>query len=736
MLEDLVSKRDNYAATSKLIEYYTDANRKEDIKRILLERKTNFPYLTSISSNYANFLIDEKKYAEALTEVDYSLGLFPYSFTLLEKKGMIYHYLNNEKEAEKYLRKSLEHNSENSKLRKQLYDIKKIKDEIEEVEVKDKYKLIKERRNNTLKSDYGVSILLDEYIVNIFPEGGMKSKVVLIYEITAENGIDELKEYNLNTYGINIEKSEIVKSDGSVVPAERGNGILVFSNLKVGDVVYIEYEGHSNSAGRFYKDFNLDCYFNSIYPSVESVFVLINPENIQYQYKIFNGDIAPTVKKANNKVYTTWRKTNIKAIPLLESFAMPYADLTNTIQMSSIKSWTEISNWYADLVKKTLTPDKITKSTFEKLFPNGVKGLSEEQIARTIYSYIVENIKYSSLDFRQSGYVPQKPSKTITTQLGDCKDVSTLFIAFSELAGLKSNLVLVSTNDNSDNEMALPSKNFNHCIVKTTIDGKDYFLELTSKFLPFKSLPSSLYLANALVISFDKKENEQSSIVQIPFHNAVKNFVETNTVVTVNDKEVNYVLKTKVNGAIKSSYSELFSEATTEDVRKKELEERYNEKLKKTISLKSAKVLKNSNADDFIEYEAQFQVSEKLKNVGNLKIIDLPFFFSVYSRNIIAQETRSYDINYVSYEDSSKYSCSITINLPEGKKFTDVPDSSTYSFKNHNYALTFELLAPGSLKVTRTVDTPWDDISKEEYPLFKNYVEEVLTAEEQVIGFR
>lgn len=736
MLEELVSKRDNYLAVAKLTEYYNAANRKEDVKRLIMERKTNFPYFTGIIYDYINLLIEEKKYAEALVEIDYSLGLFPYSYMLLEKKGMVYHYMNNEKEAEKYLRKSLEHNAENGMLRKQLYDIKKIKDEIEEVDVKDKYKLIKERRNTSLKSDYGVVTLLDEYIVNLFPEGGMKSKVVLIYEITGENGIDELKEYNLNTYGITFQKAEFVKRDGSIVPAERGNGVLVFSNLNVGDVVYIEYEGYSNSTGRFYKDFNLDCYFNSVYPSAESVFVIINPENMQYQYKLFNGEIKPTIKKANNKVYTTWQKTNVPAIPLLESFSKPYADLTNTIQVSSIKSWKEISNWYADLVKKTLTLDKVTKSTFDQLFPNGVKGLSEEQIARIIYNYITDNIKYSSLDFRQSGYVPQKPSKTIHTKLGDCKDVSTLFIAFSELAGLKSNLVLVSTNDNSDHAIALPSKEFNHCIVKTTLNGKEYFLELTSKYIPFRALPVSLFKANALVISFDRKENEKAQIIKIPFDNATQNSVETNTVLTVNDKEVNYNLKSKINGSIKSYYSELFAESTSEEVRKKDLEQGYNERLKKTVSLKSAKLISNHKNDDFIEFETNFQVSEKLKNVGNLKIIDIPFVFNVYTRNIIAQENRNYDIKYVTYEDSFTYTNTITINLEAGKKFTDIPESSSFNYKNHQYTLHFELLSPELLKITRKVSTPWNDILKEEYPLFKKYVEEVLTAEEQVIGFR
>jgi len=736
MLEDLVSKKDNFNALSQLVGYYRAADRKEDVKKLFIERKTNYPYFTGVASDYISMLIEEKKYSDALVEIDNSLGLFPYSYQLLEQKGKVYNYMNNVKDAEKYIRQSLTHNSENNQLRNQLYDITKTPDEIEEIDIKDKYKVIKERRNSKLKSDYGVVTLIDQYIVNILPEGGRKSKVVLVYEIIDENGIEQMKEYQLNTYSLTLQKSEIVKTDGSIVPAEEGSGTLVFSNLTIGDVIYIEYESYSNSTGRFYKDFNLDCYFNSTYPTVEAVFAIINPENVNYSTKLFNGNITPIVKKINNKTCTIWKRTNVPAMPLLEPYSKNFTDLTNTINVSSIKSWKEISNWYADLVKKTLTLDKITKSTFDQIFPNGIANLSQETIAKKIYTYIGENIKYSSLDFRQSNHVPQKPSKTITTKLGDCKDVSTLFVALSQLAGLKSNLVLVSTSENSSNMMSLPSIGFNHCIVQTNFNGKEVFLELTDKFLPFKALPMSLYKASALVISFDKAENEKSSIIEIPFENATVNSLNTTSTVTVTDKEIIFVNNRKVVGANKSYYNELFSSSTTEDVRKKDLEEQYNTKLKKGVKLVSAKLIKNETFDDSIEFETQLQISEKIKSVGNLKIIDIPFIDKVYTRDVIAQETRNYDIDYASYENNLDYNTAIFLNIPEDKKFTEVPENKTYKYKNHNYAISFELVKPNSLKITRIVKASWDNISVAEYPEFKQYIEDVLANEEQVVGFK
>lgn len=735
ILEDLTAKKDNFKAMSTLINYYRDAGRKEDEKKIYLYQIKRFPYFTSVAVDYINFLIQDKQYDQALVEIDKALGLFPYSFTLMEKKGIIYNFKANLKEAEKYMRQSLAHNSENSKLRKQLYDITKTPEEIEQIEVKDIYKVIKERKNSKLKSDYGVVVLLDEYIVNILPEGGRKSKVVFLYEITAENGIEEMKEYNLSSY-TTLLKSEIVRADGSITPAEEGSGTLVFPDLKIGDVIYIEYEDFDTGTGRFYKDFNLSCYFNSSYPAVEAIFGLIHPSDVQYQTSFKNGEVPAVTKKINNTTYTVWKKTNVPALPLNESFSYPYSDLTNTIKVGTIKSWKEISNWYSDLVKKNLELDKITKTTFQQIFPNGTASLSQDEIASKIYAYIENNITYSSLDFRQSGYVPQKPSKTITTKLGDCKDVSTLFVALAQNAGLKANMVLVSTNDNGFKNMPLPAIDFNHCIVKANIDGKDVFLELTDKYLPYKALPKSLYNANALVVSFEKGGNDKSALIKIPFENAIKNELITNSVVNLSDKEITVVNSQKIIGTDKSYFNELFSNATTEDVRKKELEEDYNSKLKKSIKLQDIKLVRNGLYDDSIEFETKLLVNEKIKNVGNLKIIDLPFIDKVYTRDIVTSETRNYDINYVRYENNASYNSTIVLNIPADKKFTEIPENKTYTYKKHSYSINFELVSPNSLKVSRIVSTPWDNITPAEYADYKKYVEEVIANEDQVVGYK
>ena len=65
------------------------------------------------------------------------------------------------------------------------------------------------------------------------------------------------------------------------------------------------------------------------------------------------------------------------------------------------------------------------KEKVNELF-EGKENLTDKEKAIIIYNYIVNDIRYSSISFRQSGLIPQKASSVINTKLGDCKDVSTL----------------------------------------------------------------------------------------------------------------------------------------------------------------------------------------------------------------------------------------------------------------------------------------------------------------------
>lgn len=733
--EEILAQKSSPDVMNTLFSMYQNANRVEDQKKILKKYIELYPSMNSFRTQYIDLLDDNFQNPEYGTELEDALANFPYSYTLLAAKAEYLAKLNKKSEAIQLAKLSLSHNTENEQMHKLVRDLDQTQDEIDQVSIKDLYKLVKDRRAKSAKGKKGVTTLLDEYIVNVYPEGGFKKRSTYAYEITSESGIEELKEYGINYYD-DVLKSEIVKPDGSIIPGEKSSEQIVFTNLAVGDVILIQKESLERNSGRFYKDFNLSSYFNSEYPVTESIFTVITPENINYQVKSNNREVASTKKKIAGKLYQTWKLDNLEEVNFDEYYGPSYYDATISVTANSIKTWQEIANWYADLTKKSLVSDKVVEKAFKEIFPGGTSGLTETEKAEKIYNYIEKNVTYSSVDFRQSGYIPQKPSKTLATKLGDCKDLSTLFVILGNQAGLKSNLVLVQTNDNSVQRLILPNLSFNHCIVKVNLDGKETFLEMTDKFLPFNSTVKGNYKAKGLVINTDKTTGS-ADLIEIPVDNNSKAVFRTISEVSVNGDDQSFITKQFVMGEAKSYYNDFFQDSQTDESRKKNMEEIFGSTLDKVISVKNVKLIEGKDLTAKpLAYEVQFNIKDKPQSVGSLKIMKIPFASKPFTKEIVATEKRTTDIQYTKYEKENKYHEEIYLNIPESMKFIEIPENKTLAYNNFKYSITYELQKNNKLKIIRTADTPWDNIKASQYPEFKKFVEEAINADNQILGYK
>lgn len=735
-LEDFYTKKNSLDVMNTLYSYYQKANRIEDQKKLLKKFIELYPVINSYRNQYIDLIDEDVQNPELIQEIENALGNFPYSYTMLAAKAEVLAKQNKKAEAVKFAKLSLSHNAENEAMHKLVRDLDNTEDEISKTATKDLYKIASERKNKSPKGKKGVTTLLDEYIVNVYPEGGFKKRSTYLYEITSEKGIEEMKEYYVNYYD-DVIKSEILKPNGSIVPGEKSEDQIVFTNLAVGDVVVIQKESLERSGGRFYKDFNLSSYFNSEYPVVESVFTVITPESMNYQVKSNNKEVPSTKKKVGDKLFQTWKLTDLPEINLDEYFGPSFYDATISVTANSIKTWQEISNWYADLTRKSLVSDKVIDKAFKEIFPTGISGMNDTEKAEKIYNYIEKNVTYSSVDFRQSGYIPQKPSKTLVTKLGDCKDLSTLFVILGNQAGLKSNLVLVQTNDNSVQRLILPNLSFNHCIVKVNLDGKDTFLEMTDKYLPFNSVVKGNYKAKGLVIYTDKAAAGNTDLIDIPIVNNTKSTFKTISEVNINGDLQSFSTRQFVMGQTKSYYNDFFQDSQTDEYRKKNMEEEYGEVLDKVISVKSVKLIEGKDLTSKpLAFEVEYNINDKPQSVGSLKIMKIPFVTKPFTKDVVATENRTSDIQYTKYEKQNDYFEEVYLNIPEGMKFIEIPESKALAYNDFKYSINYSLEKNNRLKITRKADTPWNNIKKEQYSEFKKFVEDVINTENQILGYK
>ncbi|MAU71212.1 MAG: hypothetical protein CML04_03875 [Pseudozobellia sp.] len=736
ILEEINKEYFDYSAIKSLAEHYEKQNRISDALGLFETRYDLVKNDNLFISELIGYLHKYKRFKESLPYIEQMLANYPYSFVAMEKKAFALEQIGKKEEALHWYQKALKHNGANTTVRKKIDDLSKTPDYFKELGTQDMYGFITSNREQPLMGSYGYHYLLDETLLQLFPEGGGKSQVRYAVKITSDAGIESLKEVGLGLSGsYHITKSEIVKPTGKIVPASVNGSDLVFSNLEIDDVIYIEYESSYSKTGRFYKD-HVDYFqFESYHPIIKNSLKILVPKNHEFDTEIVNGEIDYSKRELDNYVLHEWGAANQKPMPQPENYMPSLSDLAKYIHMSTIGSWDDVAQWYADLVRPQMLINSDVKRAFESIFPEGYSAFSEDMRASRIYHYIMENFSYSYVGFRQSGYVPQKPSKTIKSRLGDCKDFSTLYVTLAQMAGLRAHLVLVLTSDYGENSMILPNQDFNHCIAKVFIDGKAQYLELTDNNLPFRSIPTSLEHATALDIPNKNFKKVSSGIYRLDNIAHTPTVIESHMRYKIGKDDHELQVESILKGSIVSHYAGIFKENNAEML-KNSIKEDFQGRMSEDFSLDSVYNVNYKRRAETLKYVSKLSVNEKLNQIGSMKVLSLPAINNAYNSSIIEDNVRNYPIDYLLYENADEYISSYLIVLSEDEEFVEVPENSEYSFKAHHFNMNFELKEPNELFVQISVQTSKKRIDPQDYKDFKMYVKSVLNAKKQLIGFK
>ncbi len=736
VLKDLNSNYFDFGAIKSLAKMYNKQNKKEKVLNLFKKQYKNISADNTYLKNYVQYLHQYKMYEESIPYIEQVLKQFPYSFVAMEYMGKALEQTGKKKEALKYYKRSLKHNGAKKSLRKKIEDLSNTKDYFTDLATDNVYEFIGKNRSKNLQNNYGYNYLLDESLLQLYTEGGGRKKTTYIVEITSDSGIESLKEVDLGLSGsYQITKSEIVKPSKKIVPASKSGSNLVFNNLEIGDVIYVDYESAFSSSGRFYKDYVDYFQLDSYHTTVNSVIKILVPKGKPFNHKLINGNVPYKQEKKGNYTCHIWEMNNMKTLDMQEDYMPSLSDVSRYLHISTIDSWDKISNWYSDLVRPQMIVNSDVDDAFKEIFPDDLVKYSDDEKSKRIYHYIMENFSYSHVSFRQSGFVPQKPSKTIKSKLGDCKDFSTLYVTLAQMAGLKAHLVLVLTSDYGRNSMVLPSQDFNHCIVKVFIEGEPQYLELTDNNLPYKSIPTSLEGAVALDIPNKQIEDVKSGIYFLDNINHLPTTLESNIEYSLGESRHGLKIETVLNGSLNSHYASIFKEKNY-DVIKTKITEDYKGRIVEDFKIDSVYNIKYNLKSPTIEYTSDLNINESFDEIGKMKVFKLPAINNSYNSSIISDDVRKFPIEYILYENADIYKSSYIINLKENEKFVEVPENESLSYKNHSFSIKYRLDKPNKLVVNILAKTSKARILSEDYSEFKIYVKSVLDAKNQLIGYK
>lgn len=737
-LENYNNRLFNYGISTQLSNEYIEQGQFEKGIRVLKKLRQWHPENKDYYNIIANDYYNQSKLDSAIVYLKMLSKNGPYISQPYSDIATCYLEKKDTATAIKYLHKALDCNPSLSSLRKKIRELEKKPELFTYFPKINEDKEISDNLKHPYDSSHHFYYIFDIRNTLIYAEGASEQEFKTAIYLHDDKGIakfhDSYVPYNNNFQELTILKAEVIKSNGSRIPAETNDNEMVFPKLEAGDVIYFHYKLRNYGIGRLGREFWDKFYFSTSVPTCIAQYNVLMRNDIPFYYKFSHGKtIKPEISTHENFKLYSWKMDHIPA--LKNEYLMPPAvDVGKVLQVSTIPSWKMISTWYSDLTREQSASSLGIEQLITDLFPKGVNGLNDMEKAKAIYNYIVSHISYSSVSFLQSAYVPQKASKTLITKLGDCKDMATLFVALARKAGLKANLVLVSTRDNGQQAMVLPSLEFNHCIVKFNVKGQNYYLELTDKNLPFCALPDNLYGAEVLNIPYKVKDQKAELTILKPVNKALdKMDRKISMAVSDNDIKVHSVLN--VTGALSARYRDRYRNELKSDVNAS-LKQNLTQIYKKPVKIDSVKFIGVNRLSDSVQERIGFTVSNEVIEIGNMHVLKPNFMDVVANSNLFTVDKRKYPIEYWKYENAEQYKTAIEINLPSDRSFKEIPSNATFNFNQMIYHLSYQKISPHKLLIKRSFITqPWKNIQAEDYGGLEDFFHKIIKAESRYISF-
>lgn len=540
---------------------------------------------------------------------------------------------------------------------------------------------------------------------------GSRSEVQIEWaaRVYTVEGLDDFKEvYTPRGGQVMVERAIVRKANGREFPADKGPGQLVFKNLEVGDIVYVRYRYLEADSGRLAPYFADSYAFNSRYPCLYSQYIVLSTKSQPFQWRADGFDSDMILLNTPAGEMSIWETRNEPGIE--HEDGMPDRNSINKrISISSIPNWEEISGWFNDFVSTRTRTSAEVRETMDSLFIPG-RGYTREDIIKGVYQYVTQQIRYSYVPFRQSGFVPQRPEKVLRTRIGDCKDVVSLFIAMLAERNIKAYPVLVQTQTPPLQRRPLPSLVFDHVIAMIPGDSLPLFLDLTAENMPIGSLPYADINAFALVIKRGLREP-----TPITREYLIPNTLSISTRVE---------LKEDLSAIISQLYVEhgTGTQAFRSAWRNKSEKDR-NKELIEMLSRDYPDVeLLSVDHDDVTELTPSFSISIRFSvpnyamEAGGFIIVRILWEDALRPDAALSYEKRKYPIEMGTRRDT--LSETVIINVPRGFVVSNDVANLSLSTPALSYSRS-TTLSKDEIRLTRTVEHHRPYILVEEYPHYR-----------------
>lgn len=256
--------------------------------------------------------------------------------------------------------------------------------------------------------------------------------------------------------------------------AERWTAMLLLKDLRIGDIVEYSYTVRGSNPVLGDRYFGRELLAWGV--PIEQMYIgLLSPKSQPLYMRASDG--TTKVKKRNEGDLTRYSVDIRNSVALRQEDGVPeWLSPYPYLEYTQYADWQQVNGWANTLYGAAADP---VPAEFGRWL-NGLRG-SPAHKAAAATQWIQEHIRYFGIEHGVNSHLPSSPLETYDRRFGDCKDKTVLLIAALHHLGIDAHPALVSSVENLDLDVRLPSPGqFDHVITTFKLDGKRYWVDPTA----------------------------------------------------------------------------------------------------------------------------------------------------------------------------------------------------------------------------------------------------------------
>jgi len=262
-------------------------------------------------------------------------------------------------------------------------------------------------------------------------------------------------------------------------------------------------------------------------PVEESVYELVIPNTCAFTTKTIGEiDSAEITNESDNRRYR-WVKKDIPAFPgedysyeeTVDRLALWFApqQFKHGRYDHDGSTWNNLAAGCFAMFRDQLELEQPQQTFAEQVFAGATGPLAK---CRLLHDALLQRSRYVAIEIGIGGWEPSPAKETFTRGYGDCKDLSTMYIAMLRHAGITAKPALLMTRNEGWTDPDFPKRRFNHVILFTIIDNDTVWTDPTCQSCAVGDL--LWYDENISVLALD---SASGGIVQTPHSTPEENAV-------------------------------------------------------------------------------------------------------------------------------------------------------------------------------------------------------------------